>query len=83
MNADKPGWQTTEFWLSAVAALVGLLLASGAIPAGSSLDKGLGLITAGMAALGYSVARGVTKSGVARGAAAEEAKTVVNPPGKP
>ena len=38
----KPGYKTTEFWLSAAAALIGLLFASGVIPTDSSLDKLIG-----------------------------------------
>jgi hypothetical protein len=58
----KPGYKTTEFWLSAVAALVGLLIASGVIPSGGVGEKIVGLIASVLATLGYSVARGIAKS---------------------
>ncbi len=58
----KPGYKTTEFWFSVIAALVGLLFASGAISTGSQLDQVLGLIATILSALGYSVARGIAKA---------------------
>jgi hypothetical protein len=53
----KPGYRTTEFWLSAVAVLLGLAVASGIIPAGSSWDQAVGLVVAALAAMGYTGAR--------------------------
>ncbi len=61
MNA-KPKWKSTEFWLTAIASIVGLLLASGVIEPGTSLDKGLGAVILGLTALGYNVNRGAIKS---------------------
>lgn len=59
--AAKPGWQTTEFWLSSAATLLGILMASGAIEAGSTWDKVVGLLITVLAALGYTVARAAVK----------------------
>ena len=59
----RPGFKTTEFWLSAVAVLLGLAIASGIIPANSVWDQAVGLVVAGLAAMGYTGARaGVKKS---------------------
>ena len=57
----KAGWKTTEFWMSVAAALAGLLYASGVIAPESSGDNVLGLIASVLAAMGYSVARGLAK----------------------
>jgi len=59
----KPGYRTTEFWLATAAALVGILVASGAIQSGSVWDKALGLVAAALASIGYSVSRGSAKRG--------------------
>jgi hypothetical protein len=59
----KPGWKTTEFWLSAAATITGLLLASGAINSGSGFDKVIGVVASALAAMGYAVSRGNAKSG--------------------
>ena len=57
----KPGYKTTEFWLSAAAALVGLLIASGAFEETSTVGKVIALAASSLAALGYSVSRGIAK----------------------
>ncbi len=62
MGADKPGYQTTEFYFSIVAALVGALLASGVIGKGTGLEQALGAIASALAAAGYSWSRGKAKS---------------------
>lgn len=57
----KPGYKTTEFWLTSVAALLGLLFASGAISDGSQIDKVLGMAATVLSGMGYSVSRGLAK----------------------
>jgi hypothetical protein len=59
----KPGYKTTEFWLSAAVAVIGLLMSSGVIQTGSNLDKIIGIAASALAALGYSISRGNTKAG--------------------
>ena len=65
----KPGWRTTEFWMSAPAIVIGLLAASGAIspekaePISQAVTQIAGGIISGMAALGYSLSRGNAKKG--------------------
>ena len=59
----KPGYKTTEFWLSAVAVLLGLAMASGLIPSDSAWDQAVGLVVSALAAMGYTGARaGVKKT---------------------
>lgn len=62
MNEEpKKGIKTTEFWFSTVAAVVGLLYASGLIAPDSGGDKMLGLVATVLAAMGYTVSRGLAK----------------------
>jgi hypothetical protein len=65
MNLVKPGYKTTEFWLSVVASLISILYASGVIsPDGAStVEQVVAMIAAALASLGYSVARGIAKRG--------------------
>ncbi len=57
----KPGYKTTEFWLSFAAVLVGFLIASGAIADGGVVMKGLVAVGAMLTAAGYTVSRGIAK----------------------
>jgi hypothetical protein len=59
----KPGYKTTEFWMTALAAAVGLLMTSDLFVADSIWAKGLGLVAAGLASAGYAVSRGMAKRG--------------------
>ena len=63
LNDVKPGYKTTEFWLSAIATIVGLVLASGLIVEGSSVARIVGGVVAVLAALGYTASRAKIKSG--------------------
>jgi len=58
----KPGYKTTEFWLSLLAIAIGAITTSGAI-SNSVVLQGLGLAATALGALGYSGARAVTKAG--------------------
>lgn len=53
----KPGYKTTEFWLSTAACLVGAVVASGVVPSESAGERVLGLIIAVLSALGYTGSR--------------------------
>lgn len=57
----KPGWKTTEFWFSIVAAVVGFMFAAGVIEPGGAWDRVLGLIASALVALGYTVKRSTVK----------------------
>lgn len=57
----KPGYKTTEFYLTALAMVVGLALASGLIGEGTHAEKIVGFVVSTLNALGYSVSRGIAK----------------------
>jgi len=60
----KPGWKTSEFWLTVAAMLVGLFVASGILPTEHLAMKICGFALAALTSLGYTVSRaGVKKSG--------------------
>lgn len=65
MNDTKPGWKTTEFWLSAGAAIFSLLWGAGIIdPDGAgTANRVAGILAAALAAVGYTVSRGMAKKG--------------------
>jgi len=54
---NKPGIKTTEFWLSATAAIVGTLVAADVIPTEGPWLQVVGLVSAALVALGYTGAR--------------------------
>lgn len=57
----KPGFKTTEFWLTALTLIVGLLLASGGFESDGTVLKVLGVVAAALSSCGYSVSRGLVK----------------------
>jgi len=59
--AVKKGYQTTEFWLSVAAMVVGALFAAEVFPLESAGDKVLGLAATVLTALGYTVSRTIAK----------------------
>ena len=61
MNESKPGYKTTEFWLSFAALVVGAAFASGVFPTESTGEKLLGLAATVLTALGYTVSRTMVK----------------------
>lgn len=58
----KPGYKTTEFWLTLLATIVGMLTASGAFADAGSVAKGLALVGSALAAAGYSYSRAQVKA---------------------
>lgn len=64
-DTTKPGWRTTEFWLSSAAKLLGILFASGVLGDGSLGMRIAGLAATVLAALGYTVSRGMVKAAAA------------------
>jgi hypothetical protein len=60
----KPGYKTSEFWLSLVAVLVGAIMSSGLLEATATDadNKIVGLVVTLLAALGYTGARGFVKA---------------------
>lgn len=62
MKPLKEGWRTTEFWVSIITLVSGLLVALGVLEA-EQVDKVIGFVAAVLAGLGYSVSRGLAKLG--------------------
>jgi len=58
----KPGYKTTEFWLSAAAMIMSQLYASGVIGEGGTAAKIAALVGSLLTALGYTVARTKAKA---------------------
>jgi hypothetical protein len=56
-NPQKAGFRTSEFWLSTIATLAGILLASGALTEGGTAAQITGGILAVLASLGYTASR--------------------------
>lgn len=56
MEATKPGWKTTEFWITVVA------ITAANITAALGLDSLSAAIIAASAAIGYPISRGIAKS---------------------
>jgi len=56
-NNIKPGFKTTEFWLSFAAVMVGAVQASGIIPSEGAWNQVLGLVVSALVAMGYTGAR--------------------------
>lgn len=62
---DKPGYKTSEFWISTLAVLVGVLFASGAFGEQSMVYRVLEVLASILAAMGYTVVRGSLKKALA------------------
>lgn len=64
MQEQKPGWKTSEFWLSMGAIIIGGVMASGVL---DSLGgdhwavKVVGIVASILGALGYTATRGFVK----------------------
>jgi hypothetical protein len=79
----KPGYRSTEFWLSAIAAVVGLIISSGALEAGSTAAQIVGVVASALVAMGYTAARGRVKADAEKAkGAAEAAKAEARRPRK-
>ena len=64
---QKPGYKTSEFWLSLAAALLGAFVASGLLPAEHAVMKIAGMALTALASLGYAASRGRAKNGNGNG----------------
>lgn len=60
---EKPGYKTSEFWLTLAVVLLGALMASGALGEESTIMKAAGMAMATLKALGYTAARARVKFG--------------------
>ena len=61
LDSERPGWQTSEFWLTLVAVILTAILSSGAIDDVPTVAKVIAAIVAALAALGYTGGRAVLK----------------------
>jgi len=63
---QKPGYKTTEFWLTTVCSICGLLFASGLVsPEGTDAgSKAVALVASVLAAMGYTVSRAKVKADI-------------------
>jgi hypothetical protein len=60
---EKPGYRTSEFWISIAVYLLGALAASGVLADDHIAMKVAGLALAALTSMGYSAARAKTKFG--------------------
>ena len=62
-QGPKPGYKSTEFWITSVVAVLSILWGAGVVdPAGASgADKVFGFICSAAAAMGYTISRGMAK----------------------
>ncbi len=61
----KQGWKTTEFWITVCVTGCSLLWGAGVVDPESSAtgaDKVFGFVVSALAALGYTVSRGLAKN---------------------
>ena len=58
----KPGYKTTEFWMSAVVVILGLVMASGAVGEATMASQIIGGVLAALGTLGYGADRAKTKA---------------------
>ena len=61
MAAEKPGYLTTEFYLSLLAMLLSALFAAGVLADGSTFAKVGGVLGTVLSGLGYTVTRSSLK----------------------
>ncbi len=60
--AKKPGWKTSEFWLTTATLLMGQFYASGVIGDGGTVPKIAAFVCSALGLLGYQVARAKAKA---------------------
>lgn len=59
----KPGFKTTEFWLSLCAVTLGAVIGSGAIPSDGPWVQVVALLNTALVAMGYTGSRLTLKNG--------------------
>ena len=62
MGETKPGYKSTEFWLSTAVTVIGLVIASGAIEETSTWGQILAYGMSTLTTLGYTASRGKVKA---------------------
>lgn len=78
MAEVKPGYKTTEFYLTFLAMLLGGFMASGIAPDTSPTMKMAGLALSGLTALGYGGFRWGVKASAAQAAASTPAPVAID-----
>lgn len=68
---NKPGYKTTEFYLTIFCGLLGALWGSGLISEGSQFDKLIGFLAMALSTMGYTVSRGFAKRPPSQGGFAD------------
>lgn len=63
VTTTKPGYKTTEFWLTAVATLGGIIMSSGAVADTGLVGRLIGAVLALLTTMGYTYHRSQLKSG--------------------
>lgn len=69
---EKPGWKTTEFWLSLLAMIVAALMSADVFADASTGAKVLGFVSSALAAVGYTAGRVLVKSSTVKAIAEVE-----------
>jgi hypothetical protein len=62
MNDNRPGYKTTEFWLTLVCLVFSVILGAGLIEEASQTARLLSAAVSALTVLGYSHSRGTVKS---------------------
>ena len=65
-TTQKPGWKSTEFWLSLAAVICGALIAGDVVTETSTVGKAIGAIVSVLGALGYTASRTAVKVNTVR-----------------
>ena len=66
MSQSKPGWKTSEFWLSLIAVICGALVAGDVVTESSTIGKAVGAVISVLGALGYTASRTAVKVNTVR-----------------
>ena len=66
MSQSKPGWKTTEFWLSLISVICGALVAGDVGSESSTIGKAVGAVISVLGALGYTASRTAVKVNTVR-----------------
>ena len=66
MAQSKPGWKTTEFWLSLISVICGAIVAGDVVTESSTIGKAVGAVISMLGALGYTASRTAVKVNTVR-----------------
>lgn len=58
----KPGYKTSEFWLTLLANIIGGAIAVGLVPSEGDISKVIALLSLTLATYGYNYSRGIVKA---------------------